>query len=1244
MNGRFLRALLYILCFGLALGVHVPDARATGSQIREMQRILWVLDYGVDELDGRDGKGFRDRVGRFLSAEKASDTRGDDGILALLQAAEARKKAELAAPFTAPRLLVTPPLDETYFRRAGRDGEILVGSCTKIFRFDPVSGLPLTPIVGSAGVNTGSQFEYNPRTGSLICEATWTSGKVGLLVFDAQTGLKRDFFAVPEDNVFSFKFACDARCEVIHGATLPLGGKKPGNLWRLDMRDGSAKILTRVAKHSYLTKIAASPDGERIFLSMGEDYTVIDGRNGKSLFAGKGETALFSPDSSSVAIFDDNSLEIKASSSGSSIARHLFSDGTLSFRGDIPNAFFNAASAEISLVNYYDTEKRYWRWRYRANELTKGPTLPEDRGNLAFDDTGRLYGFNNRGFQLIDMATGKSDRMIAQTVERWSATAAAFSPDGKLGAMIRSSELAIVDLTSGQRLLSATIAMENPTAASFLDNERLVVGSEEGNLVIFAAKDGKELGRLPDTGGKVLLFANARNRPYLAVRSEMETKPTSKVSVIDLSTNRVISNYRGEFASSIGKHQGNGIGFVDDERRILLGDDRSAVAFDIATGRSVMKKELKTDVKQQGTKITWFWSSVSYVLPSATPGGPALFGGRSLAGSSVIYEYRNGAIKVVKGSTTGEGKSNYFAGGASLAAAFNDGRILTGFYNSAAVANIVNDTISRDFENTKEAILSFTPIGNERFAVADGSGELRIYEIGKREPVVSTTVYDDQNWLSIAGRGYFAGTRAAAENLLLAISPTESITIDSLFDTLYRPDLVAVTAAGNAPQVVQQAEQKDDLTTLLKDGLPPKVAILTPTGDSKSAEEIVSARASVEAGAGGIGRIEWRVNGITRVSRRTGAAGATATIEDRLLLEPGANEIELVVYNATDKLASTPARTVVHWGEAGKAAPPRLFVLSIGVNEYWDNRLNLKYASSDATDIAKGFELAGNGLFESTRTWTLLDKQVTRSQITKTFDEISGSIRSSDVFILFVAGHGKTEDGRYYFLPHDLKYTGPSSIAEQGIGQNHWQEWMTRVATRKSLLMFDTCESGTLTLEKTTRGFDRVAALDRLTRATGRSVLAAASDDGPAIEGFEGHGVFAYSVLEALGAADEARTGLVQVTSLASYIGRRVPELSFGKFGIRQLPQMKLTGEDFSVGRPVQALAKIDADFIPVQPTHVLIAQTPIFDQTGKELGTEVLSAGTMLRVVATSNGFAEVARNGKKLGFAKAANLIPLQ
>jgi len=112
-----------------------------------------------------------------------------------------------------------------------------------------------------------------------------------------------------------------------------------------------------------------------------------------------------------------------------------------------------------------------------------------------------------------------------------------------------------------------------------------------------------------------------------------------------------------------------------------------------------------------------------------------------------------------------------------------------------------------------------------------------------------------------------------------------------------------------------------------------------------------------------------------------------------------------------------------------------------------------------------------------------------------------------------------------------------------------------------------------------------MTALGRLTRAVGRTVLTAATDDEPALEGYRGHGVFTYALLDAIGQADRNGDGVVDVTELAAYVDERVQQVSLEAFKVAQVPQMKIVGSNFPLtsrlavltGAPAGRLRQADA-------------------------------------------------------------------
>jgi uncharacterized caspase-like protein len=321
-------------------------------------------------------------------------------------------------------------------------------------------------------------------------------------------------------------------------------------------------------------------------------------------------------------------------------------------------------------------------------------------------------------------------------------------------------------------------------------------------------------------------------------------------------------------------------------------------------------------------------------------------------------------------------------------------------------------------------------------------------------------------------------------------------------------------------------------------------------------------------------------------------------------------------------------------------------VLAVGIDDYYDSRLRLNFPVADAKALVAGFEAAGKGLYESVNVTTVLDADATKTKIGAKFAEIAAAIRPRDVFVFFMAGHGKTEDGRYYFIPQNFRYDSDSAVAQQGISQDELQAWLAQIRAKKSLLLFDTCESGSLTEDKRgTRGLEGVAAVERLTRAMGRSVLSASTDDTPALEGYKGHGVFTYALLDAMGQADTDSEGLIEVTQLASFVDAEVPEISQKAFNFRQIPQMKLVGSNFPLVRQVAVLTSgaADAVVVPRKPTHVTISAADVFPQPSDTTPTQRLEPGTTVTVMKSEQGWVLIAKDGNPLGYVAASTLVPV-
>jgi WD40 repeat protein len=89
----------------------------------------------------------------------------------------------------------------------------------------------------------------------------------------------------------------------------------------------------------------------------------------------------------------------------------------------------------------------------------------------------------------------------------------------------------------------------------------------------------------------------------------------------------------------------------------------------------------------------------------------------------------------------------------------------------------------------------------------------------------------------------------------------EASTVDQVYNALYRPDLVREKLAGDPGGKVRSAAPRLDLDKVVASGSPPKIRILSPDSASRAAPETVTVEAELADQGGGIGKVEWRVNG-----------------------------------------------------------------------------------------------------------------------------------------------------------------------------------------------------------------------------------------------------------------------------------------------------------------------------------------------------------------------------------------------
>ena len=390
----------------------------------------------------------------------------------------------------------------------------------------------------------------------------------------------------------------------------------------------------------------------------------------------------------------------------------------------------------------------------------------------------------------------------------------------------------------------------------------------------------------------------------------------------------------------------------------------------------------------------------------------------------------------------------------------------------------------------------------------------------------------------------------------------EVIGMDQVYDKLYRPDLVAAKRRG---EDISMYAKEVNLASLVRSGSVPVVTLKNIPENPTSRD--ITFNVCVKNTGGGIGKVNLVLNGKTiQLSEGVSSStGQTVNFRHTITLQNGENTIEAFAYNGSGMVESRRTSNAIKW--EGATSKPNLYVLTLAINKYRDKSLWLNYCVPDANAIAESFKTQESGLYENVYVSSLQDGEVTKEGIREEFERLSNLVTADDVFVFYISGHGTTyDDGDYYYLPVNFRYTSKEEIPIQGISKNDLIENLSLIKAGKTLLMLDTCNSGAFFADSGQRGLSEKTAIDRLTRATGHATLAASSDSQSAMEGYEGHGVFTYVLLEGLkGEADSNDDGFVTLLELASYVENEVPERSYEKWGYEQVPQKDLRRQDFPI-------------------------------------------------------------------------------
>ena len=271
------------------------------------------------------------------------------------------------------------------------------------------------------------------------------------------------------------------------------------------------------------------------------------------------------------------------------------------------------------------------------------------------------------------------------------------------------------------------------------------------------------------------------------------------------------------------------------------------------------------------------------------------------------------------------------------------------------------------------------------------------------------------------------------------------------YDHLYRSDLVEAVLNGD-PEGSTRKLPTSQSGEVLDSGPAPRIEHLE--GRTERRGDTVKLAVRIVDAGGGIGaRVVWRVNGQTQGNVEPGELKGAQTpslgafpLTETLRIEPGKdNIVELTAYNGKGLLATPPLRITVPKFGATAEERPRMHVLAIGVDKYRMPDLKLNYAANDASRFCKALEEVGGGLFAQGRDHDPEGRAGVGEAIAAAFHHIGADAKPGDVFVLYLAGHGTSIEGKLLLLSADARLQSRPDRRAHGIGQDKWQAWLAKV-------------------------------------------------------------------------------------------------------------------------------------------------------------------------------------------------------
>ena len=363
--------------------------------------------------------------------------------------------------------------------------------------------------------------------------------------------------------------------------------------------------------------------------------------------------------------------------------------------------------------------------------------------------------------------------------------------------------------------------------------------------------------------------------------------------------------------------------------------------------------------------------------------------------------------------------------------------------------HILFDTRSRQqtrfFESHTDSVWAVAPSPDGRYLLtASNDQTLRISDLGHDEPLLSF-FFASNDWIAWTPEGYYAASPGGERLMGWQVSngPEQAgrfLPASRFHKSLYRPDVIKLLLETGS--VTAALERLNEPPRTVSDVLPPWVLITSPDPDLSGMrldKPELTVRAKAKAHPGHpvtafrlmLDDRPYEGNEGRKDVRDEPASGRERAASWQVTLDPGRHRLAVVAESDVSNGRSDEVEVIY---DVQRAAEPRLYALLIGVADYEDESLRLKYAADDAELLERTLRDKAKSAFAGgLEVRRCLDRKATKQAFLEGLKWLKEVMKPQDVGIIFFSGHGyRDNDDIFYMLPAEVKRDSIDATALDG--------------------------------------------------------------------------------------------------------------------------------------------------------------------------------------------------------------------